>query len=115
MTSLGERIRTARIAAGFDTAIDGAARLGIESARYRHWEADRREPPIDLLPAIAKAYKVDLEWLVTGKGDTSAEKQEILSIYDAMDESGRSTFRKMIKGLRPEVDENDSTKVNKKT
>jgi transcriptional regulator with XRE-family HTH domain len=115
MTSLGERIRTARIAAGFDTAIEGAARLGVESARYRHWEGGRREPPIDLLPAIAKAFKVDLEWLVTGKGDTSAEKQEILSIYDAMDEPSRSTFRKMIRGLRPESEENDSAKANKKT
>lgn len=103
MSTLGERIRDARIAAGFDTAGDGAARLGVEAARYRHWEADRREPPIDVLVQMARVYKVDLEWLASGKGETDSDRAAINSIYDAMSPGERKTVRKMIEGLKPDA------------
>ena len=46
------------------TQQDVATALGIPTNTYRSYEKDEREPPSDILIALAKMYNVSLDWLL---------------------------------------------------
>ena len=46
------------------TQQDVATALGIPTNTYRNYEKDEREPPSDILIALAKMYNVSLDWLL---------------------------------------------------
>jgi len=64
-----ERLKTARIAAGFKTAAEFCNKFGIPLSTYNMHETGRRK----LMPAIAEKYSRLLEinpaWLITGLGN----------------------------------------------
>ena len=64
-----ERLRAARITAGYKKAKDLAAAIGIESERYRMWERGDREPDITHLVKIAAKLDVSLDFLLRGGND----------------------------------------------
>lgn len=65
--SLSDRIRIARINAGFPTAQGAAERYRWAPYSVRDHEAGRRTPSAEQIAAYAKAYRVSTDWLVVGK------------------------------------------------
>ena len=65
--TLGEKIKTARIAAGLTQRQLGEA-CGREGRRgentVQHWEHDRREPALCEIRPLATALKVSIEYLI---------------------------------------------------
>jgi transcriptional regulator with XRE-family HTH domain len=62
------RLRKARIAAGFKSGADSADFLGMKRPTYTHYESGERSFA-KIAPEIARRLKVNLEWLLTGRGD----------------------------------------------
>lgn len=61
--SVADRIRVARESAGHKTIDDGAEATGLSSSGLGKLERGERAPELDSLIAIAKGYKVSLDWL----------------------------------------------------
>lgn len=65
---IGARLKQARINAGFETAREAAASLGIPYPTYAGHENGSRGV-VRAAPQYARRYRVTLDWLLTGKGD----------------------------------------------
>jgi transcriptional regulator with XRE-family HTH domain len=63
---MASRIRELRESAGV-SAVEAAARLGLESSEYESYESGAMDLPISVLYGIAGAFSVDLTDLMTGK------------------------------------------------
>lgn len=70
MTTRAERLKKARKDAGFRTARDAAASLGIPYSTYAGHENSSRAYETDDAVIYARKFKVTIEWLLTGKGTT---------------------------------------------
>lgn len=72
LTELHQRVRWARMQAGFDKPTDAARSLNIRPGTYRTYEhapADGgREAPLSELQRIARKFKVNWVWLAAGEG-----------------------------------------------
>lgn len=66
LPTIGDRLRAARVAAGFTSAADFARSIGAEDATYRHHEANRRKISIDQVEIYARALEVSVQWLLSG-------------------------------------------------
>lgn len=82
-----ERIRWARYNAKFERAVDAAESLGIKPGTYRTYERGvddgGRVPPIKEGQKLAKKFKVNWVWLLSGQGkptDTEEENPRIQEI-----------------------------------
>lgn len=73
-TSLGQRLRSARKAAGFSVE-QAAARLGVLKSTWQAWEADRKEPRANRLTMTAGVLGVSPSWLLSGLGDGPWERR----------------------------------------
>lgn len=62
------RLKEARRAAGFKTAIEFAAKHGFPQATYQHHENGTRGMKIDVCRRYARLLGVDETWLLTGNG-----------------------------------------------
>jgi DNA-binding XRE family transcriptional regulator len=69
MSELSDRLKQARMDAGYRTTRDAAASLGIVYATYAGHENGNRAFDIDAAKIYARKFKVSLEWLLGGKGD----------------------------------------------
>ena len=69
MATLSDRIRHARIAAGFQHARDASKAFGWSENTYRSAENGQRPPGRETLIVYARAFRVSLEWLLTGRGE----------------------------------------------
>lgn len=99
MSDIAERIRRARLGAGFNQAEDAAKRLGMKGSAYRHYESGYRTPPTARLADIAHLFKVDLDWLLTGKGDASDESAQVIDIWSHIPERNKAAALQMLRGL----------------
>lgn len=85
--TLGERIRTARIAAGITSQLKLAEACGWDSAsRIGNYEQDTREPSLSDLRLIADAVKASgygYAWLVVGPEEISATSTSQVVRLDA--------------------------------
>lgn len=68
MGTRGERLKKARLDAGFRTATDAARSLGIRYPTYAAHENGSRQYEADEAVVYARKFKVPIEWLLTGKG-----------------------------------------------
>lgn len=68
MDELHERLRQARQLASFDKATDAARAMGVGASTYLSHENGSRGVRLPALERYAKFFKVNLNWLVTGKG-----------------------------------------------
>jgi hypothetical protein len=66
--NMSDRLKEARIGAGFETATEAAARCNVGLASYIHHENGTRGIPSDKAKTYAKAFKVSVEWLLYGTG-----------------------------------------------
>lgn len=67
-TDLHERLREARILAGYESAAEAARALGIPYATFAGHENGTRGLKADKARTIADKFKVSFEWLLTGRG-----------------------------------------------
>lgn len=71
-----ERLRWARLRAGFERSKDAADSLGIKPGTYRTYEYAEgeggREPPLTELQRICRKYKVSWIWVASGEGEPDA-------------------------------------------
>ena len=72
---MGLRIAALRRAAGWNQAELGQ-KLGISSSAVGMYEQGRREPAIDMLIRLSELFGVSIDYLVTGKPDTSRDREQ---------------------------------------
>lgn len=70
---MAERLAWARESAGFKTANDAAERLAIKPPTYYAHENGSRGFRADSAAQYAKAFRVDLNWLLTGRGQPKTQ------------------------------------------
>jgi len=65
-TTLGKRVRELRRKAGI-TQLDLACRVNISESYIALIEADKRNPGMDIISALANEFHVSVDYLVSGK------------------------------------------------
>ena len=73
MKTPNERLREARVKAGFESAVDAADALGVPRSTYIGHENGHRGFPKGRAPDYARKFKTTPEWLLFGKGVESPE------------------------------------------
>lgn len=68
MDTPNKRLKHARIEAGFETAVEAAAALGIPVSTYIGHENGRRGFPAKRAPIYGRRFRVSPEWLLYGRG-----------------------------------------------
>ncbi len=71
MESIGSRIKSRRKIIEASQK-DLAKRIGVSQASITYWESDTNEPAGGNLLALANAFGVTPQWLLTGRGDAPA-------------------------------------------
>lgn len=69
MSNLEDRLKAARKAAGYETAADAARAFGWNENTYRSHESGIRGVPRQSIVKYARAFKVSVDWLLTGRVD----------------------------------------------
>jgi transcriptional regulator with XRE-family HTH domain len=120
--TLGARMRMARLSAGL--FLSGAAReVGVTKQAVGHWEMDRTEPPVSALQKLAKLYKINLMWLITGHGTRSPagsaavaaspnRQAELLETIRTMQTAGLVVTRVVLSGISISVNNVDNSADN---
>lgn len=73
METIGERLRKARVAAGYESAAAAAAAFGWHPQNVRDNEADRRGVSADRARDYARAYGVEPTWILYGGANPKAK------------------------------------------
>ena len=82
------RLRAARERAGFKTARDAAAALGVSPPSYYAHENGSRRVSVETAVAYARALGVNLEWLLTGDASPPDAAADAEATPAASDEGG---------------------------
>src|SRR5436305_10305970 len=69
MSVIGDRLKRAREQAGFQEATEAARAYGWPVPTYLSHENGTRGVPLKKLALYASAFKVAVEWLITGRGE----------------------------------------------
>ena len=77
MSTPNERLRRARSEAGFITAAEGAARAGVKYYTYVQHENGVRGIPADKAALYARAFGVEAQWILYGRGGGQAGRRQI--------------------------------------
>lgn len=70
--NIGDRLKCARLSAGFAQQKDVAERLGIERTRYLKWEHGDSQPPLEMLVKMCKLFGVSSDYLLGLEDEDSA-------------------------------------------
>lgn len=76
METPNQRLKLARIRAGYESASDAARALGLPLATYIQHENGYRGFPVKRAPTYARKFKVSEEWLLYGKGQSAPPSSE---------------------------------------
>jgi transcriptional regulator with XRE-family HTH domain len=68
------RLKTLRIAGGYDTAREFASRLGINEAAYARWERGETEPNISFIVLICQILNISADALLLGRKNEKMER-----------------------------------------
>lgn len=86
MTDAAERLRIARLRAGFETAKEAAEAMGFPVSTYLAHENGSRGYPAKKAEIYARRFKVREQWLLYGVGEGPGESgnhvAEIVNIID---------------------------------
>ena len=103
MNDPAERLRIARLRAGFETAKDAAEALGIAVSTYLGHENGSRGYPAKKAEVYARRFKVREQWLLygvgEGPGDNGDQKAEIINIIDHLPPLKRAEALGYLRGL----------------
>ena len=64
MSAFAERLKSARVNAGYEHAKDFADALGVEAPTYRYWERGQAQPDLTTLTRICILLGVDANYLL---------------------------------------------------
>lgn len=107
--TIADRIRSARIAAGFETQVDLAKAMGLSKSAVNQWEVGKNENlKLAHLVKLADLCDVDIRWLATGHGPKeglSREDREWLDVGRSAGPRERQAIREILRPRR-ELDEN---------
>ena len=103
MTDPAERLRIARLRAGYETAKDAAEAMGIAVSTYLGHENGSRGYPAKKAEVYARKFKVREAWLLYGTGEgpgqNGDQKAEIISIIDRLPPLKRAEALGYLRGL----------------
>lgn len=103
MTDPAERLRIARLRAGYDTAKEAAEALGFPVSTYLGHENGSRGYPAKKAEIYARKFKVREQWLLygvgEGPGETDGPKAEIVNIIDRLPPLKRAEAIGYLRGL----------------
>lgn len=103
MTDAAERLRIARLRAGFETAKDAAEAMGFAVSTYLAHENGSRGYPAKKAEIYARKFKVREQWLLYGVGEGPGEngdqKAEIINIIDRLPPLKRAEALGYLRGL----------------
>lgn len=68
METIGDRLKQARLSAGYETHRSLAHRVNMGEATISRYERDKMKPSVPALIILSEALGADLGWLATGKG-----------------------------------------------
>lgn len=103
MTTPNERLKQARIEAGFETAVDAADAMSIPRSTYIGHENGNRGFPAGRAPQYARRFKVSEQWLLYGKGgEAPATTAEIVNLYEGLGPSKQPTALRLLRALAEE-------------
>ncbi|MBL3649535.1 helix-turn-helix domain-containing protein [Bacillus sp. RHFS10] len=85
--TLGQRLKEARLKAGYKSQTEAAKKLGITSQVLSNYEGGRRDPDTQTLKALAELYNVSADHLLGTKKKKSSKLDE--SINEAIEELKR--------------------------
>ncbi len=94
-----ERLKQARIDAGYEHAQDAAEAFGWNPVTYRAHEAGDRGIRKPVAEKYARALRVPFEWLFLGRGTKNKEASDIIDIWDRIPDPQRDAARRMLEGL----------------
>jgi hypothetical protein len=103
MTDPAERLRIARLRAGYETAKDAAEALGLPVSTYLGHENGSRGYPAKKAEVYARKFKVREQWLLygvgEGPGESGDQKAEIIDILDHLPPLKRAEALGYLRGL----------------
>jgi hypothetical protein len=82
---VGKRLAEARRAAGFETAADAAKAYRWHPQNVRDHEAGRRGVDPQQADDYARRYKIQVQWLLYGRGEMKANEDSITAIINSLD------------------------------
>ena len=97
-----ERLRAARAAAGYTTVADAARAFGWNVNTTASNENGNRTYSRTAAEKYARAYRVNLEWLLTGRGSMKGrdpDSAEIIDIWSRIPDRDRAAAKSMLEGL----------------
>lgn len=100
------RLRTARIAAGFASAVAAATHHGWGTSLYQHQESGDRTFTVSDVERFARAFNVTPRWIVTGQGDETERLAEAIQqasqerISRTQAAAGRLRLCRILRGFR---------------
>ena len=103
MMTPAERLRIARMRAGFNTAKEAAEAMGFAVSTYIAHENGSRGYPAKKAYTYARKFKVKEQWLLYGvgeaPGDTGSEQAEIVRLIDHLPPLKRAEAIGYLRGL----------------
>lgn len=103
MSDPAERLRIARLRAGFETAKDAAEALGFPVSTYLGHENGSRGYPAKKAEVYARKFKVREQWLLygvgAGPGETDGPKAEVIDIWEHLPPLKRAEALGYLRGL----------------
>lgn len=104
-----ERLRQARLNAGFKDSTEAARRFGWTESTYRHHENGTRNFMRPRAQEYARAFRVPVEWLLFGKGHPDKKGVPLVGYVGAgaevfpMDDGGALDWIEPMPGIGPEA------------
>ena len=105
--TIGNRLKGARLAAGYPVAADFARLVGETKQYLANIEKDAvTKPDPHKLLNIARALNVSLEWLISGEGlpartsEMTPEESEIVSMLRSLSNDKREMILSMIRSVK---------------
>lgn len=103
MSDPSERLRIARLRAGFTTAKEAAEALGFPVSTYLGHENGSRGFPAKKAFTYARKFKVREQWLLygvgPGPGETDDPKAEVIDIFDHLPPLKKAEALGYLRGL----------------
>ena len=103
MSDPSERLRIARLRAGFETGKDAAEAMGVPVSTYLCHENGSRGYPAKRAETYARKFKVREQWLLygvgEGPGDNGDQRAEIINILDHLPPLKRAEALGYLRGL----------------
>lgn len=103
MENMSDRLRKARLEAGFNTASDAARKFGWTKTTYIAHENGQNEFGVEQATMYGKAFKKAPEWLLLGIHDamvTPGIDRQLLTLPPAQSKALIEKFNAMIEGVR---------------